>query len=973
MKKKCYNGSLYILLAILLAYSHHALSQNNAALTGIAKPYYKYRKDKSPGRELIIYLKNARFQDDVSVTAECEGKKETMRFRINKAVDSLAVLLSPGIGITKDCLAKVSVVVNGNQYSCMVPVPRRKQWTVYIYPHSHVDVGYTNLQDVVEKIHVRNVDVGIDIARKTKDYPAGARFVWNTESTWVVANYLKHASLHQKKSFIEAVRKGWIQVDGAHSNLNMSTCSDEQLMRMFKNSTEIAKTTGVPISTMVQVDLPGGTWGVVQAAAQNGIKGFLSFPNWYDMRSVWDHRPFYWLSPDRKHRIFFLQGSPYGYGYQAKGSKYGLAKTQTFSTEYDRVSTNKPLDNFIDPFIFEETARLEMFNSPYDIYAMTWSMADNCVIDADLPEAVKQWNEIYAYPRLVIAGSKTIMDAFEKKYGAVIPEYTGDFSEYWNDGLCSDARRVGIVRKGREDLVQAEILWPLINKNTNAPIARFDSAWENALLAAEHTWGYQNPKAPVAKQVEANKAAFFENTEKISRTLINEALAPAKKNGTSTFAVINTLGWERKGLVTLTAEQSKEGNRVLDEDNNEVLTQRLTTGELVFETGMLPSLGSKLYRVVSGSSTENYAMNAKGNTISNGVISLTVSQENGAIETLTDLRTGHQFADTNRRFSLNSFHYVPGSFNGRDTVGKETRATDVSVKIKENGPLIVSLIVQAKGEGCNWLQREIKLVKGQPFIELTNSLDKTPDVKKEAIHFAFAFSIPGGVTRMDMPLAIMRPETDQLRGANRNWLSVQRWVDISNDSCGITWNAVETPIIEPGDITGTILDGARQSWLWRRYIPQNQTIVSWVTNNHWETNFPLQQSGIITSHYNILLHNGYDAVVANRFGMEQMRPLIVVETDRNPLGKAPVEINNPLVVISTLKKSDDNKDLILRLRSISDRTETAFLTWPAEKPSAVHYCGPGEQPLQKNADSIEIQPYGIVTLRISFNKKLRSN
>jgi len=52
---------------------------------------------------------------------------------------------------------------------------------------------------------------------------------------------------------------------------------------------------------------------------------------------------------------------------------------------------------------------------------MTWSMADNCVIDADLPEAVKAWNENYAYPKLVISGAKGILDAYEKKYSAIIP------------------------------------------------------------------------------------------------------------------------------------------------------------------------------------------------------------------------------------------------------------------------------------------------------------------------------------------------------------------------------------------------------------------------------------------------------------------------------------------------------------------------------------------------------------------------
>ena len=190
---------------------------------------------------------------------------------------------------------------------------------------------------------------------------------------------------------------------------------------MFKNSKEIEALTGVPITTMVQMDNPGATWGLVQAAAANGIEGFFSFPNYFDLRHRWENKPFYWKSQDGQHKIFYLQATSYGYGFKAKGRIYGLGKIQALTDRYDRLSTNNPLANFIDPFIFEETGRLEQKNSPYDIFAMTWSMADNCLIDADLPEAVKLWNQKYAYPKLIISGTKEILAAYEQKYKSIIP------------------------------------------------------------------------------------------------------------------------------------------------------------------------------------------------------------------------------------------------------------------------------------------------------------------------------------------------------------------------------------------------------------------------------------------------------------------------------------------------------------------------------------------------------------------------
>ena len=56
------------------------------------------------------------------------------------------------------------------------PVPKL---TVYILPHSHTDIGYTEIQSAIEDRQVKNLVDGIAHARRTANYPEGARFVWN--------------------------------------------------------------------------------------------------------------------------------------------------------------------------------------------------------------------------------------------------------------------------------------------------------------------------------------------------------------------------------------------------------------------------------------------------------------------------------------------------------------------------------------------------------------------------------------------------------------------------------------------------------------------------------------------------------------------------------------------------------------------------------------------------------------------------
>ena len=940
---------------------------NNEALTFDYKvyPWYKHRKDGKPGREIMLYFIKDKLKQDATITVEWNGLKENLQVSPVNPLDSLSVLLPAGAGL-KETQVEITLFTDHRKSGKIIGVSAKKHWKVYIYPHSHVDVGYTNLQEVVEKLHVRNIDVAIDIAKKTQHYPEGAKFVWNPEATWVVSSYLKNADLKQKQSFTEAVRKGWIQIDGAHSNINTSTCSDEELLRMFKNSHAIESLTGVPVTTMVQMDNPGGGWGLVQAAAQNGIRGFFSYPNYFDLRQRWENKPFYWMSQDGKNRIFFLQATSYGYGFKAKGRKYGLGKIQAFTDEYDRLSTDTPLENFIDPFIFEETGKLEKANSPYDIFAMTWSMADNCLIDADLPEAVKQWNEKFAYPKLIISGSKGILEAYEKEYKSIIPEYKGDFTEFWTQGLGSDARRVGMSRRGKENLVQAETLWPLLNKTKPAPIEAFNAAWENALLASEHTWGYQDPKAPLAKKVEANKAAFFENTEKSSAELISKAVKSVEDKNSPVITVVNTLSWSRGGLVTLSHQQSTVGDIVVDSENHRVLSQRLSTGELVFEAGMIPALGSKYFKILSGKLKKSGKMIKGKAAMSNQLISVVLDKTSGNIKSLVDSQTGRELADPDSPFSMNSYNYLAGVKNGKpaDSIRQVIHPENVTIQIKENGPLVASLLVSSTAESCNWLTREVKIVKNQRFVELINTVDKIADRKKESIHFGFAFNVPSGVIRMDIPLGVMTPEKDQIPYANKNWFAFQRWINISNKDYGVTWTAIEAPIVEFGSITGTILDGARQASTWLKEVPETQTIISWPVNNHWDTNFPLEQEGVIALKYVIMPHGTFDPAVSNRFGVEKHRPLIAIQTKESLIIQSPVAIDNPRVMISTLKRSEDNKALILRLRSVSDKTENISLSWPSGAPRFFFRCLSNEEPLENASDVLSLKPYEIISLRI---------
>jgi hypothetical protein len=234
---------------------------------------------------------------------------------------------------------------------------------------------------------------------------------------------------------------------------------------------------------------------------------------------------------------------------------------------------------------------------------------------------------------------------------------------------------------------------------------------------------------------------------------------------------------------------------------------------------------------------------------------------------------GNEFVDSTANGALNSYRYLYGDNDPQTAIGPK----DVKMIIKENGPVLATIEVTSKAEGCNSLSREISIIAGAPYLEIANLVDKKAVLKKEGVHFGFAFNIPDPKTHVDIPWGVMQLEKDQISGANRNWITFQRWLDISNNKKGVTWCSLDAPVFESGNITANIIGAATNSSQWIKKLQPSATIYSWVMNNHWHTNFPLSQEGKVLFRYRIFPHNNsYNADMASKFGMEQSQPLVVV-------------------------------------------------------------------------------------------------
>jgi hypothetical protein len=233
----------------------------------VSQPVYRLRADGQPGREIALNFKGEKLLGKAVVEVTADGRTESTDLSpVTGGTSSCRVLLPDGVGVNQEAHVTLMLRQGTNSLQKTFNVPPMRYWTLYIYPHSHVDIGYTAPQRIVEFIHKRNILEGIKLAEATKDYPAGARYRWNPEVTWPLER-LWQTMPEERDHVLKAIREGHLCVDASYVNLNTSVCSDEELFHMFSFSREMQKLTGVPMDTFQQMDVPGMSWGLVPVMA----------------------------------------------------------------------------------------------------------------------------------------------------------------------------------------------------------------------------------------------------------------------------------------------------------------------------------------------------------------------------------------------------------------------------------------------------------------------------------------------------------------------------------------------------------------------------------------------------------------------------------------------------------------------------------------------------------------------------------
>ena len=361
---------------------------------------------------------------------------------------------------------------------------------------THTDVGFTDHPVVCRRQQVRYLDIAIDAVLATSDQPPEGRFAWTAETTLAVDDWWKTADATRRGEFLKAVGTGRLEVAAMAMNQTPAMNRPEW-------------------STILHW-LPEDLWQKVnpRVAIQNDVNGFpragavalLDRGIEYLFTGINSHtggppvrRPsaFWWKMPDGR-RLFVWVGDHYVRGFyffhrdtwrrgpvpESTDTRYRPARPGDFF-HADEVSVRAA-----HRYLLERLKQLEAdgYSYPSLILSVTneWRM-DNDPPFPPLAGFVATWKRLGLKPTLRLSSAADAMKRVEREVGGRIPEYTGEWTDWWANGTASGPREVAASRKAKR-LTAAALspVWGPPDKNT---LDAAEEIYRDLCLFDEHTWG----------------------------------------------------------------------------------------------------------------------------------------------------------------------------------------------------------------------------------------------------------------------------------------------------------------------------------------------------------------------------------------------------------------------------------------------------------------------------------------------------
>lgn len=805
---------------------------------------------------------------------------------------------------------------------------------------SYSRIGFTDYQETVFRLHSRILQEVVQACKRTELAPEPARFRWTCDATGILQYAFANETSEFREAWVRLAQEGLVEVTALPFHL--SPLATAESLTHYLYPVEDFRRQGIPVRCAMVWGVQGVASGLVDMLAPSGVpylvvissdlRGFSPFPR---SSGVW------WESPSGERLLVWNAATP------QEAQQLGIGKS---------VETAREL-------LRDYLAQLEHQGYPYDFLALPvvgGRAASNAGPDESLSTFVRAWNERVEeeLPRMELALPSSVMAHLSAHYGDSLRVVQGEWGDWWADGVASSAYETALQRRTHALANVAERLnagLALTEDDTPYPTLELRETFWNLALFDEHTWGsVESVSAPssLATRSQWNaKAGFVYRAAHLARDLLQaggEQLAEYITAPEEGVLVWNPLSWTRDAFVYLPRRGLDTSRSLMDLATGASVPKWITEQGVFFVARELPPLGYKVYRWTSPVSFPDSVLRTEGTTLENRFYRVVLDPTTGLVTSWFDKELGRELLDERSDYGLgqilleriagdqgrDALYEVIGSpLNGSGRAKSNTpfvRTSPLVARVRSGrqSPLAASLVSEFLLDGCRRLTQEITLYEHCPWVDLEIALDKVPIEQPEAMYVVFPFFVPGATARFDTTGGIACAGVSTLRGSCHDWHAIQRWVDFSNASFGVTVASPDAPLVQLGRInTGR----------WQReFLPKSAVLFSWVLNNYWHAGYRASQEGELRFRYRLRSHRGdFDPVAAMRFGYEVLYEPLVRELPRREGGLLPADTASFLrlepdnVLLTVFKRAEDGNGFICFLSEVAGRDTVLALQLPA--------------------------------------------
>jgi alpha-mannosidase len=595
-----------------------------------------------------------------------------------------------------------------------------------------------------------------------------------------------------------------------------------------------------------------------------------------------------------------------------------------------------------------------------------------------LDSATRWQNRPNSFPKLTFSTAQSFFDDVERNFAQLkIPVWNNElYFQYHRGVMTTQSETKKRIRQSEELLLNAEKFSSLaLLDGLPYPQEELNNDWKKVLFDQFHDI---MPGSGIAiNYVDAARdlGVVGLSGNKILSGSLKTLAARVNTEGEGVPVVLfNPLGWARTDVMEAEAQfpsslAPQSGIEVRDSDGtvlpSSVLSRDDTTHtvKIRFLAKSVPGMGYAVFHLVPvvAAASAGATLKASAEGMENEFVSLKVDPKTGCITSLLNKRDSQEaLAPGACGNLLQTFVDKPKEYDAWNIDANfEDQKWDLmdaeEVRLLENTPVRAVIRVRKKFQNSTFVQ-DICMYPGVPRVDVNMQADWHE--KHILLKVAFPVSVQSNFATYEIPYGnIQRPTTRNTPEEKAMFeVPALRWGDLSDSSHGFSLlNASKYGY----DAKGNVI---RLSLLRSPADPD-----------------PHADEGFHEFTYALYPHAGdWKAAETERRGFELNYPLIPVTTCPHqgvlPASHAFVQIVPGNVILTAVKKAEDNDALVFRFFEFEGKTGEVHLHFPeaASQAAQVNLMEKQDAPLSLQdggkETSLTIHPYEIVTVKAWFPK-----